>query len=61
MARCYNSECPMLAVEKENCACAGLCPRFTDAPAQVTTSNRTEAVTQGSYAATSTTTMEETK
>ena len=52
MARCYNSECPMLTVEKENCACAGLCPRFTDAPAQVTTSNRTEAVVQGNYATT---------
>lgn len=44
MAHCYNSECPMLTVDKENCACAGLCPRFTDAPVQVTTSNRTEAV-----------------
>ena len=60
MAHCYNSECPMLTVEKENCACAGLCPRFTDAPVQVTTSNRTDAAAQSNYA-TTTIKTEETK
>lgn len=60
MARCYNKECPVLAAEKDDCACASLCPRFTDAPVRVTTSNRTEAAVQGYYA-TTTTTTEETK